>query len=132
MLAAAENHAKAGDGGGELKILAGGVELLAPLLERELYQPALDAVGLFVAELEREQFAARRGFGKGLWFAGGSGGGESSRHSGLLILQRLDIGPRLFALLVLIDRNQLIQGGHRVPGPDFAGVLLVVVEVRGC
>src|SRR5258706_9906248 len=106
MLTAAENHAEAGDGGRELEILAGRVELAAALLERELDQPALDAIRLLVTELEREQLAAGGCVGQSLGLAGFRRRGRTSDDAGLLILEGLNIRPRLLALIIGIDGNQ--------------------------
>ena len=48
-----------------------------------------------------------------------------------LVLQRITsrLLRRVFLLACRADRHQLIQGRHRVPRADFAGVFLVVVEV---
>ena len=64
VLAAAEDHAKAGDGGGELQIGRGGVERVAAILERVFEQLARVAVRFLVAELEREQLAGGGGVGQ--------------------------------------------------------------------
>ena len=54
--------------------------------------------------------------------------------------RRLSVGCRRFLILQLIDRrdidllagrHDLVQRRHRVPRADFAGVLLVVVEILG-
>ena len=57
MLAAAQDHAKAGDRGGELQVGRSRVKRMAAVFQRIFEQLAGVAVGLFVAEFEGQQLA---------------------------------------------------------------------------
>src|SRR3954452_21280616 len=64
MLAVAEDHAKAGDGSRELQVRRRRMERMPAVVQRHFQQLARLAVGVFVAELEGQQFAGFGGVGE--------------------------------------------------------------------
>ena len=104
---------KAATDGGEFQIDVGGVEFDDLVLHREFEQFGLVAVGLLVAELDGEHFfdcGRRRSFRP-------SFGTSARRPCGLSIF------------FGRVGGDDFVERGHRVAGPDLAGVLGVVVEI---